>query len=137
MKFIKRIFGLAVDLVVVCGILLALRKSFEGFRFLFAHPHELLFYVAIITIVGGFVVLDVYLLPRTKRQFIVFVWGAAASTWTAIIGYFAFSPAFLSSLVIESGGTGWVLLCWVLLSVGIASGFWFEFYRALKTGVPS
>jgi hypothetical protein len=106
----------------------------ETIHYLSSEPHRLL-YVAAIAIVGGFAALGfARLSPRTQRHVRVFAWGAAASTLTVFVGYFAFRLASLSSLVVESGGSAWVVLALLLFSI-IAAYLWFEFYRAWKTGV--
>jgi hypothetical protein len=97
-------------------------------------PHRLL-YVAAIAIAGGLAALGfTRLSPRAQRHVRVFAWGAAASTLTAIAGYFAFCFFSLSSFITESGSTVWILFVPLIFS-GIAVYLWFEFYRALKTGV--
>ena len=106
----------------------------ETIQYFSSEPLRLL-YVAVIAVAGGFVALGFsHLSPRAQRHVRVFSWGAAASTLTAFVGYFAFRLASLSSLVVESGGSPWVLLALLLFS-GIAVYLWFECYRAWKTGV--
>ena len=125
---------IAAALVAAWLVVDSVRDFPEAIRYFSSQPHEL-FYVAGIAVLGGLAALGYdRLSPRTQRQFRVFAWGAAASTLTAFVGYFAFRLVSLSSLVVESGGTGWVLLA-LLLFGGIAAYLWFEFYRALKTGV--
>ena len=78
----------------------------ETIHYFSSEPHRLL-YVAAIAIAGGFAALGfTRLSPRAQRHVRVFAWGAAASTLTAFVGYFVFCLASLSSLVIESGGSG-------------------------------
>jgi len=127
---------IAAALVAAWLVVDTVREFFanETIQYFSSQPHRL-FYIAAIAIAGGFAALGFSRLsPRTQRQVRVFAWGAAASTLTAFVGYFAFRLASLSSLVVKSGGTGWVLLALLLFS-GIAAYLWFEFYRALKTGV--
>ena len=97
-------------------------------------PHRLL-YVAAIAIAGGLAALTFDRLPpHVQRHVRVFAWGAAASTLTAIAGYFAFCFFSLSSFIVESRSTVWILFV-PLIFFGIAAYLWSEFYRALKTGV--
>ena len=97
-------------------------------------PHQL-FYVAAIAIIGGLAALGFdWLSPRTQRRVRVFVWGAAASTLTAIAGYFAFCFFSISSFIAESTSTFGVLFV-PLIFAGIAAYLWFKFYRALKAGL--
>jgi hypothetical protein len=125
---------IAAGLVAAWLVVDSVRDFSEAIRHFSSQPHELL-YVGGIAVLGGLAALGYNRLsPRTQRQFRVFAWGAAASTLNSFVGYFAFRLAFLRSLVVESGGTGWVLLA-LLLFGGIAAYLWFEFYRALKTGV--
>jgi len=127
---------IAAALVAAWLVVDTVREFFanETIQYFSSQPHRL-FYIAAIAIAGGFAALGFSRLsPRTQRQVRVFAWGAAASTLTAFVGYFAFRLASLTSLVVESDGTGWVLLALLLFS-GIAAYLWFEFYRALKTGV--
>ncbi|MBI3878276.1 MAG: hypothetical protein HY300_20330 [Verrucomicrobia bacterium] len=106
----------------------------ETIHYFSSEPHRLL-YVAAIAVAGGFVALGFSRLsPHTQRHVRVFAWGAAASTLTAFIGYFVFRFASLSSLVIKSGSSPWVVLALLLFST-IAAYLWFECYRAWKTGV--
>ena len=106
----------------------------ETMQYFSSEPHRL-FYIVGIAVVGGLVALGFERLsPRTQRHVRVFAWGAAASTLTAFAGYFAFWSISLSSFIAESGGTFPVLLVPLAFS-GIAAYLWFEFYRALKTGV--
>jgi hypothetical protein len=126
----------AAALIVIWLVVDTVREFFanETIQYFSSEPHRLL-YVAAIAVAGGFVALGFSRLsPRTQRQIRVFAWGAAASTLTMFIGYFAFRLASLSSLVVESGGSAWVLLALLLFS-GIAAYLWFECYRAWKTGV--
>jgi len=127
---------IAAALVAAWLVVDTVREFFanETIQYFSSQPHRL-FYIAAIAIAGGFAALGFSRLsPRTQRHVRVFAWGAAASTLTAFVGYFAFRLASLTSLVVESDGTGWVLLALLLFS-GIAAYLWFEFYRALKTGV--
>lgn len=127
---------LLTTLIAVWLIADTVRDSFEAIRFFSSQPHQLI-YVAAIAIGGGFVALGFdRLSPRAKRQFRVFALGAAAGTLTAFTGYFAFSLVSFTSLVIETGTSGWLSLALLLFGC-IATYFWFEFYRALKTGVSS
>jgi len=103
----------------------------ETIQYFSSQPHRLL-YVAAIAITGGFIALGFSRFSsRTQRRVKAFAWGAAASSLTAFIGYFGFRLASLSSLVIESGGSRWVVLGLLLFS-GIAAYLWFECYRACK-----
>jgi hypothetical protein len=96
-----------------------------------AKPHRLL-YVAAIAIAGGLAALVFdRLSPRAQRCVRIYSWGAAASTLTAFVGYFAFRFASLSSIVALSDATGWVLVVLLLFS-GMAAYLWFEFCQALK-----
>jgi hypothetical protein len=100
----------------------------------FATDPTRLLYVGAIAIVGGLLALGFdRLSPRIKRQVRVFAWGAAASIVTVFLVWFAFSLASLSSFVIEAGG-GWVAVI-LLPFVSLVAYLWFEFYRALKSGV--
>ena len=96
-------------------------------------PRQLL-YVAAIAITGGLAALGFYRLsPRARRHIRIFGWGAAASTVTGFIVWFAFSLVSLASLAAQYGGVLWVLVA--LLSFGgLAAYLWFEFIRALKAG---
>jgi H+/Cl- antiporter ClcA len=106
----------------------------ETIQYFSSEPHRLL-YVAAIGIVGGFAALGfARLSPRAQRRVRIFAWGAAASILTTFVGYFAFRLASLSPLVVESGGSAWVVLALLLFSA-IAAYLWFEFCRTLKTGV--
>ena len=106
----------------------------ETIHYFSSEPHRLL-YVAAIAIAGGFAALIFFRLsPRTQRHVRVFSWGAGASTLTAFVSYFVFRLVSLSPLVIESGGSAWVVLA-LLLFTAIATYLWFECYRAWKTGV--
>jgi hypothetical protein len=106
----------------------------ETIQYFASEPHRLL-YVAAIAVAGGIVALGFSRLsPHTQRRVWDFAWGAAASILTAFVGYFTFRLASLSSLVVESGGSTWVVLG-LLLFVAIAAYLWFEFYRAWKTVV--
>jgi hypothetical protein len=101
----------------------------------FATKPVRLLHVAAIAIVGGLAALGfARLSPSTQRQVRVFAWGAAASALTLFVVWFAFRLALLASLVVESGGSVWGLLAW-LLFVAVAAYLWFEFYRAMKSGV--
>jgi len=127
---------IAAALVGIWLVVDIVREFFanETIQYFASQPHRLL-YVAAVAIVGGFVALAFSRLsPRTQRHVRVFAWGAAASTLTAFIGYCGFRLASLSSFIIESGGSVWVLLALLVFS-GIASYLWFECYRAWKTGV--
>ena len=76
----------------------------ETIQYFSSEPRRLL-YVAAMAIVGGFAALGFSRLsPRTQRDVKVFAWGAAASTLTVFVGYFAVRLASLFSLVVESGG---------------------------------
>jgi hypothetical protein len=121
---------------LVAGWLLAdtLRDFSEAVRYFSSQPHALLYVVAI-ALVGGLAALGFDRLSAcAQRQVRVFAWGAAASAVTVFVGYFAFRSASLSSVIVESGGSHWVWLA-LLLFAGIAAYLWFEFYRAMKTGV--
>ena len=125
---------IAAALVAVWLVASTVRDSFEAIHYFSSQPHELL-YVAAIAIAGGLAALAFdRLSPRRKRHVRVFAWGAAASTLTAIAGYFAFCFFSLSSFIAESASTVWILFV-PLIFAGIAAYLWFEFYRALKTGV--
>src|SRR5882672_12867249 len=127
---------IATALVAAWLVVDTVREFFanETIQYFSSEPHRLL-YVAAIAIIGGFAALGFYRLsPRTQRHVRVFVWGAAASTLTAFVAYFAFRLASLSSLVVESGGSAWGVVALLLFSA-IAAYLWFEFYRAWKTGV--
>lgn len=125
---------LALTLVGVWIITNMVRDSFEAIRYFSSQPHEL-FYIAAIAVAGGLAALRFdYLPPRTKRQFRIFSWRAPACALTAFAGYFSSCFIRLSSFIVESGCTVWVLLV-PLIFTGIAAYSWFEFYRALKAGV--
>ncbi len=127
---------IAAALVASWLVVATVREFFANETILYfsSAPHRLL-YVAAIAVIGGFIALGFSRLsPRTQRHVRVFALGAAASTLTAFVGYFAFRLASLSSLVIESSGSPWALLALLLFS-GIAAYLWFECYRAWKTGV--
>ena len=127
---------IAAALVAAWLVVDTVREFFanETIQYFSSRPQRL-FYVAAIAIVGGLAALGFdQLSPRSKRHVRVFAWGVAASTLTAFVGYFAFRLASLSSFVVESGDLGWVQLALLPFS-GIAAYLWFEFYRALKTGV--
>jgi hypothetical protein len=125
---------IAAALVAVWLIVTTVRDFSDAVRHFSSQPSDLL-YVLSIAIFGGFSALVfTRLSPRAQRHVRVFAWGAAASTLTAFVGYFVFRLVALSSLVIESGGSAWVVLALLLFSA-IAAYLWFEFYRAWKTGV--
>ena len=106
----------------------------ETIQYFSSQPKRLL-YIAGIAIVGGLVALIFdRLSPRAQRLVRVFAWGAAASTLTVLAGYFAFCFLSLSSFIIEYGSFGWVLLVPLIFAL-MAAYLWFEFYRAIKTGV--
>src|ERR1043166_6783120 len=70
----------------------------DTIQYFASQPHRLLYVVAV-AVAGGFVALGFSRLsPHTQRHVRVFAWGAAASTLTAFLGYFAFRLASLSSL---------------------------------------
>ena len=126
----------AATLVAAWMVVDTVREFFanETIQYFSSEPHRL-FYVAAIAIAGGLIALGFSRFsPRTQRHVRVFAWGAAASTLTAMAGYFAFCFFSLSSFIVESGGTVWILVVPMILS-GLAAYLWFEFYRALKTGV--
>lgn len=82
----------------------------ETIHYFSSEPHRL-HYVTTIAIAGGFAALGfTRLSPPAQRHVGVFAWGAAASTLTAFVGFFVFRFVSLSSLVIESGGSAWVVL---------------------------
>ena len=106
----------------------------ETIEYFSSHPRRLL-YVAAIAIIGGLAARSFdRLSPHAKRHVIVFAWGAAAVTLTALAGYFTFCFISISSFLVESGSTFGILLVPLIFS-GIAAYLWLEFYRALKTGV--
>ncbi len=126
---------IAAALVTTWLVVDTVREFFakETIQYFWSEPHRLL-YVAAIAITGGFAALGFFRLsPCAQRHVRVFAWGAAASTLTAIAGYFAFCFFSLSSFIAESGSTVWILVV-PLIFLGIAAYLWFEFYRALKTG---
>ena len=106
----------------------------ETIHYFSSEPYRLL-YVAAFAIAGGLAALGfTRLSPRAQRHVRVFAWGAAASTMTAIAGYFARCFFSLSSFITESGSTVWILFV-PMIFTSIAAYLWFEFYRAWKTGV--
>lgn len=110
------------------------RDFSDAVRHFSSQPRDRLYLFAI-AILGGFAALGfTRLSPRTQRHVRVFVWGAAATSLTAFVCCFVFRLASVSSLVIESGDAAWVVLA-LLLFVAIVAYLWFEFYRAMKTGV--
>lgn len=126
---------IAATLVATWLVVDTVREFFanETIRYFSSEPHRLL-YVAAIAIAGGFAALGfTRLSPRAQRRVRIFAWGAAASTLTAIAGYFAFCSFSLASFIAESGSPVWILFVPLILS-GIAAYLWFEFYRALKSG---
>ncbi|MEI7732532.1 MAG: hypothetical protein WCO56_23375 [Verrucomicrobiota bacterium] len=125
---------IAAVLVAVWLIVTTVRDFADAVRHFSSQPRDLL-YVLAIAMLGGFAALGfTRLSPRMQRHVRVFAWGAAASTLTLFVGYFAFHLSSLSSLAVESGGSAWVGLALLLFS-GITAYLWFEFYRAWKTGV--
>jgi len=125
---------IAASVVAVWLISSTVRDLSDAVQHFSSQPRDLL-YVLVIAVLGGFAALGfTRLSPRTQRHVRIFAWGAAATTLTLFVGYFAFRLASLSSLVVESGGSPWVALALLLFS-GIAAYLWFEFYRAWKTGV--
>ena len=103
--------------------------------FFAAKPHQLL-YVAAIAIAGGLAALSFdRLSSRAKRQVQIFAWGAAASTTTFMAVYFACCFFSVSSFVIKTANMGGILIVPLIIS-GFAAYLWFEFYRALRTGIP-
>jgi len=99
-----------------------------------AEPHRLL-YVVVIAVIGGFAALGFsQLSPRAKRHVQVFAWGSAASALTTIASYLASCFFSISSFIIESGSTAWILFV-PLIFIGIAVYFWLGFYQTLKTRV--
>ena len=127
---------IAAALVAAWMVIDTLRQFFanETIQYFSSEPHRLLYVIAI-AIAGGLVALAFdSLSPLVKRRVRLFGWGAAASTLTTFVAYMIFCLAPLSSFLIESGNTPWLLLALVLLLLsGIASYFWFEFYRAWTT----
>ena len=125
----------AAAAIAVLVVVTAVRDFSEAIQHFSSQPHQLL-YVGCITIAGGLAALGfARLSPRAQRHIRVFAWGAAASTLTAFVAWFAFHLVSLASLVVESGGGVWAAVGLLLFS-GIAAYLWFEFYRALKLGVP-
>ena len=120
-------------LVAVWLIATTLRDFSDAARHFSSQPRDLL-YVLPVAILGGLAALGFSRLStRTQRHVRVFAWGAAASTLTLFLGYFAFRLASVFSLVVESGGSAWSGMA-LLLFAGIAGYLWFEFYRSWKTG---
>jgi hypothetical protein len=127
---------IAAALVATWLVVDTVREFFanETIHYFSSEPHRLL-YVAAIAIAGGFAALGfTRLSPPAQRHIRLFAWGAAASTLTAFVGYFVFRLVSISSLVVESGGSAWVVLALLLYSA-IVAYLWFECYRAWKTGV--
>ena|SRR5258708_2420922 len=119
---------IAAALVAIWLVVDTARETIQYFS---SEPHRLL-YVAVIALVGGFAALCfARLSPSMLRRVRVFAWGAAASISTVFIGYFAFRLISLSSLLVKSGGSVWVVLMLLFFS-GIAIYLWFEFYREWK-----
>ena len=129
---------IAAALIATWMVVDTVREFFanETIQYFSSEPHRLL-YVAAIAIAGGFAALGFSRLSaRTQLHVRVFAWGAAASTLTAFVGYFAFRFASLSSFIVESGGSPGVLgvLLVLLLFSAMAVYLWLEFYRARKAG---
>ena len=102
----------------------------ETIQYFSSEPLRLL-YVATVAIAGGFAALGfTRLSPRTQRHIKVFALGAVASTLTVFIGYFAFSMASHSSIVVESPAR--LVLALLILSACTAY-LWLEFFQASKS----
>jgi len=130
---------IAAALVAAWLVVDAVRDFFanDTIQYFASHPYRLL-YVGAIAIFGGLVALGFSRLSvRTQLHLKAVAWGAAASSLTAYIGYFAFCLASLASVVVQSGDTRSFLslLLALLLFSGIAGYLWFECYRAWKTRV--
>ena len=124
----------ATALVAIWLVVDTVREFFanDTVQYFSSEPHRLL-YVAVIAIAGGVVAVVFNRLPRPAQcQLKLFAWGAAATTLTAFISYMVFSLVPLSTLIIESADSAWVVLVPLLLSV-TAAFLWFEFYRAWNT----
>ena len=131
---------IAAALVATWMVVDMVREFFanDTIQYFSSEPHRLI-YVALIGLAGGLVALafdslSPHISPQIQRRVRLFAWGAAASTLTTSVAYIIFCLAPLSSFLIESGNTPWLLLALVLLLLsGIASYLWFEFYRAWTT----
>lgn len=94
-----------------------------------------LLYVGAVAVCGGLTALAYSWLPRrTQRQVKLFGWGAAASVLSLLWLCVLYQWALLSSVIVGSGGIGWLMLTLAMCAI-MSALLWVEFFKAWKTRI--